>query len=430
VTNSNSLNPGYGRVIDFNFPYQNDENLSNAILALSGDLKGKKLNKILKRISEVTNESLDETKKQYRRFQKELKKFSKEEKQRILGQIKEVKPEYLGSLQQLRFGQLLAEHLDLNPVFSALLSPTGGMIGPGSVPRNIWFYSEKGVLAYHAAVHDAAGFLCNRKNIMPGYEYITNDQEPCERSPLAGQFTGILYWYRKLKKLRRTPRAEVSVTDISIGLDFEEPFADIWVDLEESELFFITSIIDPKKKDFSEEEERQFEEGRTKLLDRNLITGKDGKFDIDDDLIAMVAVSEHPQNRYETQIEGIGRSEPILKIYQADEFIVEKSYPKESLKRFSFVKDPKKARTRIESVISSVSKFDRFRDVIDQESWNRITVTSYTADGKPKDSEDFPIPDLPSENILTPLESEDQMDIQSRLKEIIDIPMEFFTGDY
>jgi hypothetical protein len=75
VINSIPLNPDYGRVIDFNFPYQNDEKLSGAIRALSSNPKGKKLYKILKIISKATTESLDETKKQYKRFQEELKNY-------------------------------------------------------------------------------------------------------------------------------------------------------------------------------------------------------------------------------------------------------------------------------------------------------------------------------------------------------------------
>jgi len=348
------LNPDYGRVIGFNFPYQNDEKLSDAIRALSSNPKGKKLNKVLKRISKATSESLDETKKQYKRFQEELKKLPIKEKQRILKQIKNVKPEYLGSLQQLRFGQLLTEHLDLNPVFSALLSPTGGLIGPGSVPRNIWFYSEKGVLAYHAAVHDAAGFLCNRKSIMPGYEYITNDEEPCETSPLAGQVTGILYWYRKLKKFRRSPRPSVSITDTSVGIYLDEQIADIWVELEPAELLFVLALICTRGEEYSDEELEQLKQGEKQLIERNLILIDKGKYEIDDDLIALIAVSENPQKKFTTKLEGDDISETISQYYQADEFIVEESYPQESVKRFSFLIDKNMIGDRILEAQSQV----------------------------------------------------------------------------
>jgi len=419
VINSIPLNPDYGRVIGFNFPYQNDEKLSGAIRALSSNPKGKKLDKVLKRISKATTESLDETKKQYKRFQEELQKLPIKEKQRILKQIKNVKPEYLGSLQQLRFGQLLTEHLDLNPVFSALLSPTGGLIGPGSVPRNIWFYSEKGILAYHAAVHDAAGFLCNRQSIMPGYEYITNDEEPCETSPLAGQVTGILYWYRKLKKLRRSPRPSVSITDTSVGINLDEQVADIWVELEPAELLFVLALIGARGEEYSDEELEQLKQGEKQLIERNLIIIDKGKYEIDDDLVALIAVSENPQKKFTTKLEGDDRSETISQYYQAEEFIVEESYPQESVKRFSFLIDKNMIGDRILEAMKKTTEIASSIPETERINWNEITVTSFDFIEDVEKTEAFTLELPPLERALSPLESNRLQESRDRLNIIL-----------
>jgi hypothetical protein len=419
VTNSNALNPDFGRVIQFQFPYQNEKELSKAIRQLSTDPKGDKLKKILKTISEVTGDSFNEIKKNHKRYKEELNKLAKKDRKRMLKQIKKVKPEFLGSLQQLRFGQLLSEHLDINPIFSALLSPTGGLIGPGAIPRNIWFYSEKGVMAYHAAVHDAAGFLCIRETIMPGYEYITNVDEPCESSPLSGQVTGILYWYRKLKKLRGSTIPAEPSFEPPLDIPLEELMADTWVELNPDELLFVSAVIGAYEKEYSDEEIRQLERGEKSLIERNLIEIDNGKYEFDNDLIAMIAVSEDPQKKITTKIESETRSETISEFHLADEFVVEETYPQESVRRFSFINNPNMISDRIVQTMYKTTDFALAVPEPDRADWEQFSITSVDFINDEQKTEVFTIESLSTEGTRSSLESDGIRDARDRLNSVL-----------
>jgi len=102
----------------------------------------------------------------------------------------------------------------IDPVFGALLSPTGGLVGPGNVSWNAasvptdYFTGSPAVwaadtllhrpeVAYHGIVHDAAGYLLNYHRIGPGYNYLGLDSvTPDTSNPLSGQQPGLNYWSR------------------------------------------------------------------------------------------------------------------------------------------------------------------------------------------------------------------------------------------
>ena len=79
----------------------------------------------------------------------------------------------MGSLNQLRFGQLVGDSLGgLDPVVGALLSPTGGIPGGGNfeISSKAYWLVDKEVVMYHGIAHDAAGYLSNYQGTGPGYQ--------------------------------------------------------------------------------------------------------------------------------------------------------------------------------------------------------------------------------------------------------------------
>lgn len=98
--------------------------------------------------------------------------------------------DFMGSTWSLRYGKVAGAALGIDPVFAAMLNPTGGIVGPGS--SGIVTGSD-GALGYHGTFHDAAGYLYNHHDLGPGYSYIPGDNgDPS--NPYKGQVDGILYW--------------------------------------------------------------------------------------------------------------------------------------------------------------------------------------------------------------------------------------------
>jgi len=97
--------------------------------------------------------------------------------------------DFMGSTSQLRFGQVVGDAFGVDPVFGALLSPTGGLVGPGNAAVD----GDDSAIGYHGAVHEAAGYLYNYHNQGPGYDYLGLEGRDTS-SPLSGQRAGISYW--------------------------------------------------------------------------------------------------------------------------------------------------------------------------------------------------------------------------------------------
>jgi WXG100 family type VII secretion target len=102
-------------------------------------------------------------------------------------------PGYMGSRDQLRFGQIVGDAFDIDPVFGALLNPTGGIVGS----NNAGFAFDGSALGYHAAFHDAGGFLYTQFGIGPGYNYLEQENRPINDA-FTGQESGIRYWNEKI----------------------------------------------------------------------------------------------------------------------------------------------------------------------------------------------------------------------------------------
>ncbi len=100
---------------------------------------------------------------------------------------------FMGSTTQLRYGKVVGDALGIDPVFGALLNPSGGLVGPGNVAMDL----GDSALGYHGVVHDAAGYLFNYHNLGPGYDYLNLEGRDTS-SPLTGQQAGIQYWTERL----------------------------------------------------------------------------------------------------------------------------------------------------------------------------------------------------------------------------------------
>ena len=85
-----------------------------------------------------------------------------------------------------------------NPFVSGL----GGRIGKGDTPwfHNM-FFKEEYPLAYHAAVHDAFGYLITYHDKGPGYNYIKSKWTLFNSSsPMSCQVAGYRFWKRLMHK--------------------------------------------------------------------------------------------------------------------------------------------------------------------------------------------------------------------------------------
>ena len=100
-----------------------------------------------------------------------------------------------GSTEQLRFGKVVGDAFGIDAVFGALLSPTGGRIGPGDSGFLYWSLKNSGAISYHGQVHDAAGYLYNYHNTGPGYTYAKPNAPASQRNnAIMGQFSRIDLW--------------------------------------------------------------------------------------------------------------------------------------------------------------------------------------------------------------------------------------------
>ena len=100
---------------------------------------------------------------------------------------------FMGSMTQMRYGSVVGEAFGIDPVFGAMLSPSGGLIGPG----NWAFAGAESAVGYHQISHDAAGYLQNYHQIGPGYDYLgSGTGSPSD--PSSGHSAGISFWRQAL----------------------------------------------------------------------------------------------------------------------------------------------------------------------------------------------------------------------------------------
>ncbi len=166
----------------------------------------------LRKIAEARNKPLDQIQQDWARYQAALA-----EQERIAAEkgikpppgVNWLHPNHMGSTSQLRYGQVAGDALGMDPVFGALLNPTGGLVGPGNAAVD----GNDSAIGYHGAVHDAGGYLYNYHNQGPGYDYLGEEGRDTS-SPLSGQRSGISYWRDKLPDRGPGYRATDSAGDV------------------------------------------------------------------------------------------------------------------------------------------------------------------------------------------------------------------------
>lgn len=187
--------------------------LNEAMEELAGNPSDERAQELLRTIATERGAELtpEQAQEQYEKFKevRDAAERAASAKGEEIPQINEfAHGEFLGSTASLRFGEVVGEAFGLDPVFGAMLSPTGGMVGPGN-----WAYEpgDNDPTGYHGIFHDAAGYLYNYhveegsdgklKNAGPGYDYLEVETDQYGRetdSPLAGQQSGMRFWHEEL----------------------------------------------------------------------------------------------------------------------------------------------------------------------------------------------------------------------------------------
>lgn len=176
-----------------------DPHLIDAMRTLSGNPTSAELDQALNQIASARGMSSEEVRAHYEKYlalREEAQRIG-EAKGKPIPELNEFwHPNYMGSTPQLRYGQVVGNILGIDPVFGAMLNPTGGIVGSGNGGLPFVVLPEH-PLTYHGVFHDAAGYLYNYHEVGPGYDYL-NAESRDTSSPLAGQESGIAYWNEKM----------------------------------------------------------------------------------------------------------------------------------------------------------------------------------------------------------------------------------------
>lgn len=291
-------------------------------------------------------------------------------------------PKYMGSNQQLRFGCVVGCQLNLLPVFGALLSPTGGLIGPGNSWFHRWLYVENGILAYHGVAHDAGGHLCSRHKIGPGYRYISfpdTAHENCNKSPLSGQWSGIWYWFKLLDSPIREHRTSQVATlrSDAVGLEHLEAMpvgamARNWTEMADDDLAIVTKpegedgivlsraeylclvalLGHPSAENVSTD---TLERGFTELQENGYISMEGNKCVIDEVLIAMMATVTYPEVTMETNRTS-AEEQIFVRHSQIGDFTVEQTYPTLQHQRIAIIPSKEITLDRVDNFLQQVEE--------------------------------------------------------------------------
>ena len=310
-------------------------------------------------IANAMSWDVDETRQEYENFRLQATKESKND----------IKDKFVGSKEHLLFGHVVGEVRRLKTVFGAMLSPTGGMVGPGPFSIHV----AEGVLGYHGVAHDAGGYLCRWYKENPGYEYINEQENPnCEKNPLKGQISGIFFWIKKLKLgwlnllAFSDPSSLVGgapVEDISsflepgrlsaAGTEPSEEDGGDGVILDEAEVRFLEVMISGA---VQEGDDELVNKGLESLKKRGLISGdEEAGYQITDELVLAMAITLQPELKLEAAPTALavapGADEQTLRYYRYGDFLVEQTTPAPGQMRLAGLRDASHAQERLLKVI-------------------------------------------------------------------------------
>lgn len=166
------------------------EALGNAMNDLFSDLTrpADEVEGILVVIADLRGRPLEDIKAEYGKFQEVMEERDAAGADPVPG-LSGAHPSFMGSNTQMRYGSVVGDAFGIDPVFGAMLNPTGGLVGPG----NWAIAGDDTPVGYHGVVHDAAGYLQTYHGVGPGYDYLGVDPIPTS-NPLSGQVAGVAYW--------------------------------------------------------------------------------------------------------------------------------------------------------------------------------------------------------------------------------------------
>lgn len=153
---------------------------------------GAELQKTLDRLADIRGVPREEFRAQYEKF---LAVRAQAEKIGGSADAIDLKKhgDFLGSTASMRYGKVVGDVFGVDPVFGALLNPTGGMVGPGN---SAYEPGDNSPIGYHGIFHDAAGYLHNYHDMGPGYDYMGREKRDTS-DPLTGQRAGVQWWLKQ-----------------------------------------------------------------------------------------------------------------------------------------------------------------------------------------------------------------------------------------
>lgn len=179
-----SFNPGFatdpgsvfspsslGNLAGAQFSGAGSPELGGIMQGLMADPKGDELDLFLEKLAKLRGRSLDEIRKEYSKFmgiKGMLGKLAQQFGQIMPANVDATHMNFMGSLDQMRSGSLVGQAFGIDPVFGAMLNPTGGMIGA----TNGLFSASEPAAGLHFAAQSAAHFLQSYFHAGPGDSYL------------------------------------------------------------------------------------------------------------------------------------------------------------------------------------------------------------------------------------------------------------------
>ena len=109
--------------------------LDTAMSALRKPLSHGDVEANLQTIAKLRDRPIEDIRKEYEKYV-ELKDAVDDriiaKKGEKIPSLRPNQAEFMGSVWQLRYGQVVGDELGIDPAFGAMLNPTGGLVGPGS----------------------------------------------------------------------------------------------------------------------------------------------------------------------------------------------------------------------------------------------------------------------------------------------------------
>lgn len=163
--------------------------LGEVMNGLMQNPSGDELDDFLQRLADLRGRPVTEIRIEFERYQEAAQQRDAAEAEPPPSLSGGGHPSFMGSNTQMRYGSVVGDALGIDPVFGAMLNPTGGLVGPG----NWAIAGDDTAVGYHGVVHDAAGYLHTYHGAGPGYDYLGTEGRDTS-SPLSGQRDGIAYW--------------------------------------------------------------------------------------------------------------------------------------------------------------------------------------------------------------------------------------------